>query len=202
MIRALMKKVIVLCLFALACRRETPAPTSSPRPATRVPQAANPAPAPAPVATAPHADASYDKAVEWMRSAPAYHFDVTIGDAKASGDLTRERIGAEKLRFRIGNDEWTAERKLTGVAWFRNGKHDTNEPALADRIYQWMTFFPDPQKSGLQVVGSEGDTTHVRFTIVNTKETEDVWIRSDNHLVRLTTSGAGKAFPAMELNIR
>jgi hypothetical protein len=201
MIRALMKKVIVLCLFALACRRETPAPPSSPQPAAPVPKAANPAPAP--VATAPRGDASYDKAVEWMRTASAYHFDATIGGAKASGDLTRERIGAEKLRFRIGSDEWTAERKLTGVAWFRNGKHDTNEPALADRIYQWMTFFPDPQKSGLQVVGTEGDTTHVRFTIVNTKETEDVWIRpADNHLVRLTTSGAGNVFPAMELKIR
>lgn len=199
MIRALMKKVIVLCLFAVACRREAPAPQ---QPAAPPPKAANPAPAPAPVAAAPHA-ASYDKAAEWMRSAPGYHFDVAVGDAKASGDLTRQRIGAEKLRFRIGNDEWTAERKLTGVAWFRNGKHDTNEPPLADRIYQWMTFFPDPQKSGLQVVGTEGDTTHVRFTIVNTHETEDVWIRSpDDHLVRLTTSGAGRAFPAMELNIR
>jgi hypothetical protein len=55
----------------------------------------------------------------------------------------------------------------------------------------------------VQVVGTEGDDTHIRFTIANTKETEDVWIRrADNHLARLTTSGAGKTFPAVELKIR
>ena len=197
--RAPMKKVMVVCLMFVACGREAP---QKPAPAV-VRQS------PAPVAPLPEtrSEPDYGKAVQWMRNAPGYHFDVTIGDVKASGEIARPRAGEEKLRFRVNNDEWTAERRLTGVAWYRNGTHDTNEPPYADRIYQWMTFFPDPEKSAPQVIGSETiggkECSHIRFTTLNTKETEDVWIsRAGNHLVRLTTSGAGKAFPAVEMNIR
>lgn len=143
------------------------------------------------------------KAVDWVRSAPGFHFEVTIGDVTASGDLQRARVGEERVRFKAKGEEWAAERHLKGVSWSRNGKPDANEPAYADRIYQWMTLFPDPEKSPLQVVGVEGDATHIRFTNLNTNETHDVWVRNaDNHLLRLETSGAGTAFPAVEIKIR
>jgi hypothetical protein len=194
MIRGVMKRVILVVLF-VACSKETPAP---PPPA--------PAPVPAARSTAPavtpaHA-IDYTKAVDWVRSAPAFHFDIAIGDVKASGDLSRARVGEERLQFKAKGDEWVAQRHVKGVTWTRNGKPDSNEPAYADRIYQWMTLFPDPAKSKPEVVGTEGDETHLRFTNLNTNETNDVWIRSDNHLARLKTSGAGSAFPAVEIDIR
>jgi hypothetical protein len=196
MIRALMKKVLIICLLLVSCGKETPAPPQ---------KTAVPAP-PAPAATyqPPQKVGDYAKAVEWMRSAPGFKFDITIGNLKASGDLARPLLGQERLRVRAKGEEWSAERQRSGVAWSRNGKRETNEPEYADRIYQWMVFFPDPQKTAPpRVVGNEGDDTHIRFTTSNTNETEDVWVRrSDNHLVRLKTSGSGSAFPAVEMNIR
>lgn len=201
MIRGRMKKLLLVALIVfVACGKQEEKQPEPPIPVPTPPRASAPAPAPAPDAGS---TGDYDKAVAWMRTSPGYHFDMAIGDVKASGELTRPQAGREQLRFRAGSEEWKAERKLTGVTWYRNGTHDANEPPYADRIYQWMTFFPDPQKSNVQVVGTEGDETHIRFTTANTNETEDVWIRrADNHLTRLTTSGAGKAFPAVELTIR
>jgi len=148
----------------------------------------------------------YPKAVEWIRSAPSFHFDIAIGGAKASGDMSRARIGEERVRFRTKSDEWIAIRKPTGIAWYRNGKRDTNEPELADRVYQWVTVFPDPDKSPPATVGTEvvaGEPCdHIRFTNLNSKEAHDVWVsRADNHLVRLKTSFGGSAFPPVELTI-
>jgi hypothetical protein len=157
--------------------------------------AAATAPSPSPLA--------YGKAVDWVRTAPSFQFEITLGDVHAAGDLQRANVGEERLRFKAKGEEWSAERHRKGVSWSRNGKPDANEPAYADRIYQWVTLFPDPEKSPLQVVGTEGDATHIRFTNLNTNETHDVWVRNaDNHLVRLKTSGAGTAFPAVEISIR
>jgi hypothetical protein len=193
-----MKKVVLLLVLVIACRKEETRP--SPVPSTRSARAATPSPA---AAGEGQRIADYSKAVDWMRSAPSFHFEMTLGDVTASGHLERARIGAERLRFKAKGEEWSAERHLKGVSWSRNGKPDSNEPAYADRIYQWMTLFPDPEKSPLQVVGVEGDATHIRFTNLNTNETHDVWVRNaDNHLVRLRTSGAGTAFPAVEITIK
>jgi hypothetical protein len=195
MIRALMKKVLVVCLLMFACRKEVP------EVARPVPVAKNPSPrAPLPVA---RGEGDYSKAVDWVRNAPGFRFDVTIGDVSASGELARARVGEERVRFKVKGEEWAAERHLKGVTWSRNGKPDTNEPPYADRIYQWMTLFPDPRKSPLQIVGTEDGSTHIRFTNLNTNETHDVWVRNaDNHLMRLKTSGAGSAFPAVEIEIK
>ena len=184
----------MLLVLVVACRKEETRP--APVPSTRSARSGTPSPAAA-------GEGDYGKAVDWARSAPAFHFEMTIGDVAASGDLERARVGEERLRFKAKAEEWSAERHLKGVSWKRNGKPDSNEPAYADRIYQWMTLFPDPEKSPLQVVGTEGDATHIRFTNLNTNETHDVWVRNaDNHLVRLKTSGAGTAFPAVEITIK
>lgn len=190
-----MKKVILVVLLVVACGKETQVV-----PAKSAPVVKSPSPL-APLHAA-RGEGNYDKAVDWVRTAPAFHFDIAIGDVKASGDLARARVGEERVQFKVKGDEWVAQRHVRGVSWTRNGKPDSNEPAYADRIYQWMTLFPDPAKSKPEVVGTEGDQTHVRFTNLNTNETNDVWIRPDNHLARLKTSGAGSAFPAVEINIR
>jgi len=149
---------------------------------------------------------TYAKAVDLFRTASSLHFDLILGNVKTSGDLERPKSGQERLRFRADRDEWIAVRRFTGVTWYRNGKRDANEPAYADQVYQWMTFFSDPEKSPPQVVGTEtvnGDEcSHLRFTNLNTKETVDVWIRgADNQLARLKTSGSGRAFPPVELTV-
>lgn len=190
-----MKKVILLLLLIAACRKaEVAEPAHPAAPAVKSPVTTTP-----PVA-APSAD--YGKAIDWARSAPSFRFDMTIGDVKASGDLERAHVGEERLRFKAKGEEWSAERHRKGVSWTRNGKAESNEPAYADRIYQWITMVPDPEKSPVQVAGKEGDATHFRFMNLNTNETHDAWVRdADNHLVRLKTSGAGTAFPAVEITI-
>jgi hypothetical protein len=201
MIRGLMKRILIFCLLAVACgREETPTTTS---------QAPAPAPVRVPAATAsmpPRSNVTYAKAVDLFRTSSALHFDLILGNVKTSGDLVRPKAGQERLRFRADRDEWIAVRRFTGVTWYRNGKRDANEPAYADQVYQWMTFFSDPEKSPPQVVGTETvngeECSHIRFTNLNTKETDDVWIRAaDNQLVRLKTSGSGKAFPPVDLTV-
>jgi hypothetical protein len=189
MIRALMKKACLLLVFAVACGKEVPV---SPSP---------PAPLPAQRDEGSVGVGDYGKAVDWMRSAHLFRFTITIGDVNATGDLRRARVGEERVRFKANGDEWIAERQKNGVHWTRNGKPEANEPAYADRIYQWITLFPDAAKSKPEIVGSENGLTHVRFTNLNTNETNDAWIRRDNHLARLKTSGAGSAFPAVEITI-
>ncbi|HEY4641431.1 MAG TPA: hypothetical protein VII75_08815 [Thermoanaerobaculia bacterium] len=185
-----MKKAWLVLVLVVACGKEATAP--KPQPVAKK--------SPSPLAPLPAQRGEGDY-VEWVRGAPAFKFHITIGNESAEGQLTRARVGEERVQFKVKGDEWTATRSVKGVAWTRNGKPDTNEPAFADRVYQWMTLFPDPAKSKPEVVGTEGGETHLRFTNLNTNETNDVWIRSDNHLARLKTSGAGSAFPAVEITI-
>jgi len=195
-----MKKMLLVCLMFAACGKETPeAPSSRPAaPEVKAPGVASPTQQPPVVAKTSGGD--YRKAVDWVRSAPAFHFEIKLGDVNASGDLARARVGEERVRFKVGGEEWSAERHFRGVSWFRNGKKEANEPPYADRIYQWVTLFPEPPKSSLQVVGKEGEANHVRYTNLNTKETNDLWIsNADNHLLRFQTSGGGKAFPPVEI---
>lgn len=196
-----MKKMLLVCLMFAACGKETPVAPSS-KPAAPAMKAPTVAPTAQPPVIAKPSVGDYGKALDWVRSAPAFHFDIKLGDVNASGDLVRARVGEERVRFKAGGEEWSAERNFRGVSWSRNGKKDTNEPPYADRIYQWITLFPEPPKSSLQVVGTEGDANHVRYTNLNTKETNDLWIRNaDNHLLRFQTSGAGKAFPPVEITL-
>lgn len=159
-------------------------------------------PAPLPAARgegsdyAPASPPSYDKAVVAFRSSPGFHFELTIGKEKASGELTRPRIGQEVLRFKSGSDEWLATRNATGVVWQRNGKPEKNEPAFADAVYQWIVMFNDPQKSPTQITGD-----HLEFKNLNTNETVSVWLTSHNHITRIHTSGSGSAFPSVDLAI-
>lgn len=148
------------------------------------------------VKVAPATPASYDKAVVAFRSSPGFHFELAIGKQKASGDLVRPRIGMETLHFRSGGDEWTATRQPAGVAWQRNGKPEKNEPPFADAVYQWIVMFNDPQKTPPQVAGD-----HLEFKNLNTNESVSVWLTASGHLAKIQSSGAGSAFPAVELEI-
>src|SRR5213075_1037317 len=100
-----MKRVILVVLMLVACGKETQAPVPV---AKTAPVAKSPSPlAPLPAA---RGEGNYGKAVDWVRSAPAFHFDITIGDVKASGDLTRARVDEERLQFKAKADEWVAQR--------------------------------------------------------------------------------------------
>jgi hypothetical protein len=165
-----MKKAWLVLVLVIACGKEATAP--KPQPVAKSPSPLAPLPA-------QRGEGDY---VDWVRGAPAFKFHITIGNESAAGQLTRARVGEERVQFKAKGDEWTATRSVKGVAWTRNGK-------------------PDPAKSKPEVAGTEGGETHLRFTNLNTNETNDVWIRSDNHLARLKTSGAGSAFPAVEITI-
>jgi len=182
-----MKKVLCLILLAVACSKKEAAPpavTSRPAP-----------PAPPPVVRH-EGKPSYDEAVIAFRSSPGFHFEIAIGSDKASGDLLRPRIGQELMRFKSGGDEWIAARHAGGVAWYRNGKREKNESAFADRVYQWIVMFNDPEKTPPQ---NSGD--HIEFKNLNTNENVSVWIAPGNHLTKLHTTGTGTAFPAVSLEI-
>ena len=140
------RRTAFLLLLAFACAKEKPAPpasTSEPVPATRqAPPAAQAAPAPP---SAP-ASGSYEDAVRRFRIAPKLAFTYTDGD----GSLQRPRQGMESVQLNVtkGADrgKWTADVKPNGVVWTKDGKHAEDVPASLQRLYQFLVFYPDPQK--------------------------------------------------------
>jgi hypothetical protein len=203
--------IIATFLTVLSCSRETPLPppvtaTTPSKPASK--------PAPTPVATtststtsapvpASAKAGSYDEAVLWLRSAPAFHFVLDEGDVHAEGDLARRTVGNEIVHLRANGEEWRATAGARGVAWERrkgNGWKPASAPPYGNRIYQRVTLAFDPQKQegNAQFVAAEGTSNHYRFTNANTGEVHDVWVNgADNHVERMKI---GTAFE-MKLNI-
>jgi hypothetical protein len=190
--------IIATFLMALSCSRETPLPP----PATTT---APSKPAPTPVATTSTTSApvpasakagSYDEAVLWLRSAPAFHFVLDEGTVHAEGDLARRTVGSEIVHLRANGEEWRATAGARGVAWEQrkgNGWKSTSAPSYGNRIYQRVTLAFDPQKKegNAQLVAAEGTANHYRFTNANTGEVHDVWVNgADNHVERMKIGNA------------
>lgn len=160
-------------LMAMACSRETPVPSETTTTA-----------APPTVTVAkPAAGGSYDEAMLWFRSAPAFHFVIDEAGVHAEGDLTRKTIGIESIQFRANGEEWRATSGPQGVSWERGGK-TADAPAYGNRLYQRVTLAFDPQKKegAAQLV----EPGHYRFTNANTGEVHDVWVTEDNRISRMT----------------
>jgi hypothetical protein len=182
-----------LFLMAVACSRETPVPPAAPaqHPATK--------PIPAPVATSQptaRTGGSYNEAMLWLRSAPAFHFTLDEGGIHAEGDLTRRTIGAESVRVRANGEEWRATAGVRGVVWELhkgNAWKAASAPAYGNRLYQRVTLAFDPQKKegDAQFVATEGTANHYRFTDANTAEVHDVWVNvGDSHVERMRIGSA------------
>jgi len=78
--------------------------------------------------------------------------------------------------------------KATGVVWTHDGKHETNEPAWADRIWQRTTMFLDPQKKegAPQLAASDAETNHYHFTDANSGTQYDVFVsRRDGAITKI-----------------
>ena len=179
-----MKRLAAALAIALsfACGREAP-------PAKPAPQ---PPPAPQPTVTFPTAapkmrstpqkcggDGSYAAALDCFRMTSGFTFDVKDSDVTADGAMNRPVPGAERVVIKTKTaGTWTAEAKATGVAWTHDGKHDSNEPAWADRIWQRTTMFLDPQKKegAPQLAASDAETNHYHFTDANNGTQYDVWV--------------------------
>jgi hypothetical protein len=85
--------------------------------------------------------------------------------------MVRPTVGAERMRVRVGGDEWIAAAEPSGVVWYRGGK-PAQPPASANRIWQRVTIAFDPQKK-------EGEARLVapdryRFTNANSGEVHEV----------------------------
>jgi hypothetical protein len=198
--------IIAAFLTALACSRETALPPPATTSTTTTP--ASPAvattsttPAPAPASAKA---GSYDEAVLWLRSAPAFHFVLDEGDVHAEGDLARRTVGSEIVRLRASGEEWRATAGARGVAWEQrkgNAWKPAGAPPYGNRIYQRVTLAFDPQKKegDAQLVAAEGATNHYRFTNANTGEVHDVWVNAaDGHVERMKI---GTAFE-MKVKVR
>ena len=185
--------IIAIFLTVLSCSRETPLPppaTTKTPSKTAPPAVATTSTPPAPVPASSNAG-SYDEAVLWLRSAPAFHFVLDEGGVHAEGDLTRRTIGSEIVHLRASGEEWRATAGARGVAWEqRKGKAWTaaSAPPYGNRIYQRVTLAFDPQKKegNAQFVAAEGTANHYRFTNANTGVMHDVWVNAaDGHVERM-----------------
>ena len=127
----------------------------------------------------------------WMQSAPKFHFVLDESGVHAEGDLTRKTVGQQLVQFRTNGDEWRATSGVRGVVWERRkGESWTaaDAPPFGNRVYQRVTLAFDPQKKegAAQLAGTEGNTSHYRFTNANTGEAHEVWVNTaDHHVERI-----------------
>jgi hypothetical protein len=179
------ERFIVFLLLIAACSRETPAP---PPP---VPATSQPPTSAEPVKPVPVIKGTYDEAMVWLRSTPAFRFEIEEAGVRAEGRMTRKTIGAESVEVRANGEEWRASSGAQGVAWERRsgGKWVAAQaPAYGNRLYQRVTLAFDPQKKErtAQLAGTEGTSNHYRFTNANTGEVHEVWVaQSDSHVERI-----------------
>lgn len=164
--------IVILVLLA-ACSREKPSTAT----ATFEPVATSTTRAEAPASSISYADA-----ITWLGSTRGFHFVLRDGDIRAEGDMVRPTIGAERMRARIGANEWIAAAGPTGVVWYRDGK-PAEPPPSASRIWQRVTIAFDPQKKEgeAQLAGPD----RYRFTNANSGEVHDVWL-SGGRVSRMT----------------
>ena len=132
----------------------------------------------------------------WMQSAPKFHFVLDESGVHAEGDLTRKTVGQQLVQFRTNGDEWRATSGVRGVVWERRkGASWTaaDAPPFGNRVYQRVTLAFDPQKKEgtAQLAGTEGRTSHYRFTNANTGEVHEVWVNTaDHHVERIKIGDA------------
>lgn len=135
---------------------------------------------------------TYGGALDWLRSAPAFSFVLKEAGIEAEGEMRRERIGAERVQFKAGGEEWRAASSPQGVTWEKRsgaGWSPVAAPPFGNRVYQRVTLAFDPQKKEgeAQLVGSDDAARHYRFTNANSGELHDVWVsRTTGHLERMT----------------
>ena len=192
------RPALIFLTLTIACSRETPAPPAT---TSTTPVTTTTAP-PATTTQIPQLEkGTYDEALLWLRSTHGFHFVLDEGSVHAEGEMKRATPGAEKVQFRVKNDEWLAEASAQGVTWKRRsgGKWaQATQPEYGNRVYQRVTFAFDPQKKeGVPLlVSREGETNLYRFTNANTGEVHEVWVRkSDAHIERM------KIGETMELKI-
>jgi hypothetical protein len=177
---------LILVLVA-ACSREKPVATQTTT-TTRTPHPPAAATATTPAASTGH---TYAGALDWYRSTKGFHYVVDDGTLHAEGDVTRERIGQEKVTMRTADGDFRAEPTTLGIQWQKlAGKQwkGTAPPPYGNRLYQRLTMAFDPQKKegDAQVVASDAQTTLYRFTDANTGEVYDASVSSvDGHLQHL-----------------
>jgi hypothetical protein len=171
--------ISTIFLTAIACSREAPAPPPAATTTTAPPAAA--------VTTTAAKSGSYDEAMLWLRSAPAFRFVLDESGVHAEGNLRRETIGRETVQIRVNGEEWRATAGMKGVVWERGGKA-AEAPPWGNRIYQRVTLAFDPQKKeGTAQLVEPG---HYRFTNSNTGEVHDVWVTADDRVQRMKIGDA------------
>ena len=169
----LIKAPLVIVLLLAACRQETPAITDT--------QPVPPEPSGISTAAGPRPNATYDDAVAWFRTTPGFHFVLQEDNVRAEGDMTRSRIGAEKVDVTVAGERWTAETSPKGIVWHRDGKEQA-APPWGNRVYQRVTVAFDPEKreGQAQMVGN-----HYRFTDANSGALHDVWVDDAGRITRM-----------------
>lgn len=163
---------MVFALLLAACSRETPAPPAQSTTRATKPAAASPAP------PAPSTGETYEDAIAWFRSTPAFHFVIDEAGVHAEGDMQRETVGAETITFRANGEEWRASSGVRGVTWERrigNAWAAAEAPPYGNRLFQRVTVAFDPQKK--EGAAQPVEPGHYRFTDANTGQVHDVWVR-------------------------
>lgn len=172
--------MVCIVLFA-ACSRESAAP-----PAQTATVATAPAPAASTTVPAPQVGAaSYDDAMNWFRSAPAFRFVIDEAGVHAEGEMKRGTVGAETATFRVNGEEWRATSGVRGLTWERRGGNTwsaADTPAWGGRLYQRITVAFDPQKK--EGTAQAVEPGHFRFTDANSGAVHDVWVR-DGRIERM-----------------
>lgn len=189
-----------ILIFAAACSRETPSPesTTTPPPAAAAPATA---PGPSPVVST-RTGGTYEGAMNWLRSTPAFDFTIEESGVRAEGTMIRPTVGAEIVELRTGGEQWRGTAGVQGVTWEKkNGSAwaTATPPPWANRLYQRVTIAFDPQKKegDAALVETDQATKHYRFTNANTGEQHDVIVNvTDDSVQRITIAGA------MDLRIR
>src|SRR5688572_21262972 len=135
-----MRRLALPCLLlTLACSRETPAP---PAPATPADVPSQTAPVVTQTSVPELQKGTYDEALLWFRSTPRFRFELREGNTKATGEMTRTTVGAEKVRMTLNGQEWLAETTAQGVTWKRRqggAWKEEQSPAEGGRLYQRVT---------------------------------------------------------------
>jgi hypothetical protein len=168
--------VFSFLIVTMACSKETPAPPAVPaKPVTTTTTTTAAAAEPAP-------RVSYDEAVIWFRTAPAFKFTIIENGVRGDGEMRRKTVGAEAVTMLVDGVKWHAEAGPKGITWTRDGKQAA-APEWGNRLYQRATVAFDPQKvEGSAQLVAPG---HYSFTNANTNELHEVWVANDGHISRM-----------------
>lgn len=195
---------LALAIAFAACRGEQPAPAkptaTAPAPIKQPPatqSVAAPPPPPTKISSGSKCagNGSYEQAVDCFHIVSAVHFKFEEPLMTAEGELTRSRPGLERVQFRGGGAEWVAEAKATGLIWTRDGKHEAEPPAFAERVYQRVANYADPQKkegkatlTGTDLLNGEPYNAYA-FTNGATGAKYEVWVSmKDGRMMRIKST--------------